>query len=76
MIGKANEIKTLLVNSHYVYPKGDYSVSNRKWVTLDEAINTALAGLGNAEIISISHTSQAFGEDDSNETALIIYRSA
>lgn len=34
MLGKASEIKVKIVEGHYLYPKGDPSITNRRWVTL------------------------------------------
>ncbi len=77
MIGKASEIKTKLVDAHYEYPLGDYSVKNRRWISLEQALNDALISLGDAEILSIRHTSQVYGETtEVSETALIIYKEA
>jgi len=76
MIGKASEIKTKLVEGHYVYPPNDYSVKNRRWIPLEQALNEALVSLGDAEVLSIRHTSQIYGDTEVNETALIIYKEA
>jgi hypothetical protein len=76
MIGKASEIKTAIVYSHYEYPNGVYTVADRIWRDIEWSINKKLQSLGNADVISIKHTSQAYGEGDCHESAIIIYKEA
>lgn len=73
MIGKANQVKTKVVYSHYQYENGNYKISERKWVSIDEALNKVIAELGEAMVIDIKFTSVPFGDGDLHESALIIY---